>query len=139
MTNAATLIVRTAMRRYAVRRDDVQAIRLIGGAADLEAGDGRNPYIGVELGPLLDPNDRSTRSRRHALIVPLRRRFVALLVDHIETFQEQASIAALPALLAAQLRQPWAIGAVEIDTELLVQLDLRAVARTALAQRSDMG
>ena len=137
MASDLTVIVQTALRRYAVRRDDILEIKLVANPAGLPIADehGRT-CIAVELGPLLDPADQSTHTRRHALIVPLRRRLVALLTDRVESLQEHAGIEALPALLRAQLREPWAIGALLLGSDLIVQLDLRAVARTALALRS---
>ncbi len=138
MANHLTLIVQTARRRYAVSRDDVLDIRLVGGAGDLPLADDQGrACLGVELGPLLDPDDQSALRRRRALVVPLRRQLVALLADRVESFHEHARIEALPALLAARLRQPWATGALLLDTDLIVQLDLRAVARTALALQSN--
>jgi chemotaxis signal transduction protein len=134
MVSHLTLIVQTAQHRYAVRRDDVLDIKLVNGTADLHADDAQGrAYIGIELGPLLDPSDQSSLTRRRALVVPLRRRLVALLADRVESFHEHARIEALPALLAAQLRQPWATGAFVLDSDLIIQLDLRAVAHTALA------
>jgi hypothetical protein len=62
----------------------------------------------------------------------LRRRYIALLVDYVEDFFEQARSVPLPALMRAQLREPWATGALMLDDDLIVQLDLRAVARSAL-------
>ena len=126
------LIVQTALRRYAIRRDDVLEIKLVASVADLQACAQAGSCTGVELGPLLDPADRSTLARRRALVVPLQRRLVVLLADQVEVFQEHARIEALPALLAARLRQPWAIGALQLGADLVVQLDLYAVARTAL-------
>lgn len=137
MSSHLTLIVQTARRRYAVRRDEVQEIKLIAGAGDLPASDDQGrACVGVELGPLLDPDDCSALVRRRALFVPLRRGVVALLADRIESFHEYARIEALPDLLAARLRAPWATGALLLDSELIVHLDLRAVARTALALRA---
>ena len=137
MASPVMLIVRTTLRRYAVCRDDVLEIKLVTDVADLQIEDshGRSA-IGVELGSLLDPADRSALVRRRALVVPLRRRLVALLVDHVELLQEHATVEALPALLQEQLRQPWASGALLLDTDVIVQLDLRAVARAALASKS---
>jgi hypothetical protein len=133
MASDVLLIVRTALCRYAIRRDDVFEIKLIADPAELHAGRLFNrPCIGVELGPLLDPSDRSALNRRRALIVPLRRRYVALLVDYVETFLEHAATAPLPALLRERLLQPWAIGALALDDDLIVKLDLRAVARSAM-------
>src|SRR5262245_47130123 len=111
MADQLTLIVQTARRRYAVRRDDVLDIKIVAGATDLQADELGRAYVGVELGPLLDPADQSTHARRRALVVPLRRQLVALIADEVELFQEPIRIEALPPLLATQLRQPWAIGA----------------------------
>jgi len=134
MVGHLTLIVQTARHRYAVRRDDVLDIKLVTSAADLQTDDAQGrPYVGIELGPLLDPSDQSSLTRRRALVVPLHRQLVALLADKVESFHEHARIEALPALLAAQLRQPWAIGAFVLDSDLIIQLDLRAVAQTVLA------
>lgn len=137
MSSHLTLIVQTARRRYAVRRDEVQDIKLIAGAGDLPSDDQGRVCVGVELGPLLDPDDRSTLARHRALVVPLRRGLVALLADRVESFHENARIEALPDLLAARLHPPWATGALLLDSELIVQLDLRAVARSALDLRAD--
>jgi hypothetical protein len=137
MPNDVLLIVRTALRRYAVRRDDLLDIKLVAEPADLRAGGlfDRN-CVGVELGPLLDPADQSAKFRRRALIVPLRRRYIALLVDYVDSFLERAVCAPLPALLRARMRQPWAVGALALDDDLIVQIDLRAVARSALVNYS---
>jgi hypothetical protein len=133
MASDVLLVVRTAQCRYAVRYDDLFEVKLIADPADLRAGGLFNrPCIGVELGPLLDPLDQSTLTRRRALIVPLRRRYVALLVDYVETFLEHAANVPLPTLLRDRLQQPWAIGALAIDDDLIVKLDLRAVARSAM-------
>jgi hypothetical protein len=127
------LVVCTARRRYAVRRDDVLEIRLVAGASAMPNDERGRPYIGVELGALLDPADRSSLTRRHGLVVPLRRRKIALLADQVESFQEHLQAVALPELLGAQLSQPWAVGALMLDDDLIIQIDLRAVARSALA------
>lgn len=132
MTINLLMIVKTAQRRYAVRRDELIDVRMA------QPGDILHES-GFELGPLLDPADRSTLQRHRALIVPLRRRSVALLVDQIETFLEHADSQPLPALLHTRLRQPWAVGALALDDGLVVQLDLRAVARSALASLSNQG
>jgi hypothetical protein len=137
MANDVLLIVRTALRRYAIRRDDLFDIKLVVGPADLEAGGlFERPCVGIELGPLLDPYDQSTQARRRALIVPLRRRYIALLVDYVDGFLERAVCAPLPALLYQRLSQPWAVGALALEDDLVVQLDLRAVARSAMLNYS---
>jgi hypothetical protein len=136
MANNTTVIVRTALRRYAIQRDDVTEIRLIAGPVDLEAGYLGRPCQGVELGPLLDPADHSALRRRRALLVPMRRRYIALLVDYIDTFLDRTVCAPLPALLRERLREPWAVGALIIEDDVVVQLDLRAVARSVLSHKS---
>jgi hypothetical protein len=130
------LIVRTARRRYAVRRDDVIEIKLVANTAAMPRDERGRPYVGFELGPLLDPADCSELARRRALVVPLRRRKVALLADRVDSFQEHAQVVALPELLGGRLSQPWAVGALVLDGEVIVQIDLWAVARSALAGSS---
>jgi hypothetical protein len=138
MANDVLLIVRTALRRYAIRRDDLLDVKLVAGPADLQAGGlFDRPCVGIELGPLLDPADQSAQTRRRALIVPLRRRYIALLVDYVDSFLERVVCAPLPPLLHGRLRQPWAIGALTLDDDLIVQIDLRAIARSALLSYSD--
>jgi len=137
MASDVLLVVRTALSRYAVRHDDLFEVKLIADLSELRAGGLFNrPCIGVELGSLLDPSDQSMLTRR-ALIVPLRRRYVALLVDYVDTFLERAASVPLPALLRERLRQPWAIGALALDDDLIVKLDLRAVARSAMLSYAD--
>lgn len=128
------LIVCTARRRYAVRRTDVAEVRLVANTSTMPRDERGQPYIGVELGPLLDADDRSDLARRRALVVPLRRRKVALLADQVESFHEHAQVVALPELFSARLSQPWAIGVLLLGDEVIVQLDVRAVARSALAR-----
>lgn len=133
MASDVLLIVRTARCRYAVQHDDISEVKLIADPAELRAAGLYNrPCLDVELGPLLDPADQSTLVRRRALIVPLRRRYVALLVDYVDTFLERTAGVPLPTLLRERLQQPWAIGALTLDDELIVKLDLRAVARSAM-------
>jgi hypothetical protein len=128
------LIIRTARRRYAVRRDDVIDIRLVPDAANMPLDERGRPFIGVELGPLIDRDDRSSLRRRRALVVPMRRRKVALLADLVESFHEQIQPVRLPDLLGARLSLPWVVGALLLDDDVILQLDLRAVARSVLAQ-----
>jgi hypothetical protein len=131
------LIVRTARRRYAVRRDDVMEIKLVVDATAMPHDERGQPYVGFELGMLLDPADRSEMTRRRALVVPLRRRTIALLADRVDSFLEHIQTVALPGLLSARLSQPWAIGALVLDDEVIVQIDLHAIARSALARGSN--
>lgn len=137
MNFTTLLIMRTARHRYATLHSDIAEMRLVFDPAALEAeGAFDRPCMNVELGPLLDPADHSRQRRRHALFIPLRRRYVALLVDSVETFLEQSDASPLPALLHEQLGQPWAIGALCYEDQPVVQIDLRAVARSAMLQLS---
>ncbi len=140
MPSDVLLIVRTALCRYAVHHNDLFEVKLIADPAELRAGGLYNrPCLGVELGPLLDPSDQSKLIRRRALVVPLRRRYVALLVDYVDTFLERAASVPLPMLLRERLQQPWAIGALALDDDLIVKLDLRAVARSAMLNYTGEG
>ncbi len=135
MPSNVVLIVQTASRRYAVRNDDLLGIRSLT-AIDLAGSDKQgHAYFGVELGPFLDPNDLGARARWQALIIPMRRRYVALLIHAVETFLEHPHVEPLPELLRRHLQQPWATGAIVQESELIVQIDLRAVARSALITR----
>lgn len=137
MSTTVLMIVKTALRRYAVRRDDLVDVRIAQAGDMLHVeGSADRPYIGFELGPLLDPADCSSLKRHRALIVPLRRRYIALMVDYVETFLEHTDAIPLPALLRERLREPWAVGALILEDGLVVQLDLRAVARSALLAHS---
>jgi hypothetical protein len=136
MANTMLLIVKTALRRYAVRHDDLLDIKMVASAEQLSGDMFDRPVLGAELGALCDPADQSALVRRHALIVPLRRKYIALLVDSVETFLERAQSAPLPAILRERLSQPWAVGALSYEDELVVQLDIRAIARSVLLDRS---
>ncbi|MGQ9547662.1 MAG: chemotaxis protein CheW [Roseiflexus sp.] len=129
------LIIQTAQHRYIVRREDVATLRAITrGSNSQEEAD--PSLIAVELGSLIDPTDVSTLQRRHALIIPLRRRNIALLVDAVDTIVEHVDVQPLPTLLRECLREPWATGVLLIDGEPVVELDVRAIARSILLRRT---
>jgi hypothetical protein len=133
------VIVSTARRRYAIRREDVVGMQLVAGPADLEElGTPERPALPVELCELLEPEARSQPGRRHGLVVPIRRRPVVFLVDRVEGAAEDALVQPLPALIARRLEQPWALGALEHEGELVVLIDLRSLARSVMAQRSSL-
>lgn len=134
MSHCTVLLAQTARQRYAIKRDDVLSIELIGEEGPGQHFDARgNAYIGVELGALINPADRSMQKRQRALLVTLRRRVIALLVDHVELV-EVDKVVALPALIAERLQQPWSVAALMIEDTLVIQLDIRALARSALLQ-----
>ncbi|HNP71109.1 MAG TPA: hypothetical protein PLO33_15470 [Kouleothrix sp.] len=127
------LIVRTARHRYAVRHADLAGMKMLADPRVLDhSGFYGQPCLAAELGPLLGHADTGALQRRQALMVPLRRRYVALLVDAIETFIEHASAVPLPALLRERLRQPWATGALVLEAQPVVLIDVRAVARSVM-------
>jgi hypothetical protein len=102
------LLVHTALRQYAIRRDDLTMICVIAGQDDLDRiGNRDRPAIPISLGELLDPHDH-----------------------------EAPIVHPIPALIAKQLRDTWAIGVIEVNQVLTILLDLRAIARSILAQRS---
>lgn len=133
------VLVRTALRRYAVRREDVSDIRLLDGPGAPPADASGRPYVVFELGALLDPQDTEALRRPQALVVPLRRRNVALLVERVEEFLERPDVRPLPALVRGLLREPWVVGVLLVDDDLVLQLDLRALARTALTRETRRG
>ncbi|GAB4205070.1 MAG: hypothetical protein OHK0022_30780 [Roseiflexaceae bacterium] len=134
---SAILIASTAQRRYAFARGDVMSIRLASTEDGLAGLDERGqPFISVQLGPLLAAGDRSTLPRQRALVVPMRRRSIALLVDQVDQAPADARVLPLPELLRTRLAQPWATGVLVSEDALLVQLDLRAIVRSVLAAPS---
>lgn len=132
------LTVRTARHRYIVRRDQIVEIRMVSTAADLDQPDPRGrALVGHELGILLDPSDLQSSHRRHALIVPTRRRGVALLVDRIEDVSAGLSetIQRLSPLLESRLARSWFLGAVVYEEIPILVLDLRSIAQEVVMQR----
>jgi len=134
------LTIRSSTQRYVVRRDHVRELRLILNDDDLEQPDERGKaLICCELDNLLSGHQVYSVSRRHALIVHLRRRSVALLIDRIEdarpTGELEADIRPLPALLARRLARPWFLGVLVRDETPLLVLDLRQIAQDVLLQQ----
>lgn len=131
------MIVSTATRRYAVRRDDLTVMQVVASPADLYPLQSTDrPAIPVDLGELLDPADQSVSGRKHGLVVPMRRRPIVFLVERVEQSIEQPTIQPLPVLITRCFKQAWAVGVLHVDNELTILLDLRAIARSILAQRS---
>lgn len=129
------LTVITSRHRYIVRRDQFIELRLVTSSADLERPDERGKsIISGELAPLLDPLDVSQTSHRHAMVVPTRRRGIALLVDRIEDIHTATvdDVQRLPSLFARRLERPWFLGVVVEDQEPRLVLDLRQIAQDVL-------
>ena len=135
MANTMLLMVQTARRRYLVRQGDVHGIR----ATTSDMLTNSDTYVGVDLGALFDPADTSERSRHHGLFVPLRRKQVVFLVDHVDEVEVPQAPVELPSLLRSQLVQPWALGTLALHDELVVVIDLRAVARSVLSKSLMLG
>jgi chemotaxis signal transduction protein len=130
------VMISTATRRYAIRREDLTSMQVIATDQDLASlSTAERPAIPVDLGMLLDPADHSAPGRKHGLVVPLRRRPVVFLVERVEQSIEQPMIHPLPTLISRCLRDIWAIGALDFDDQLMILLDLRAIARSIMAQR----
>lgn len=129
------LTVRTTFYHYIVRRDHISEIRMITSLADVAHCDERGkPVVRCELGHLLDPTDLLISTRKQALIVPTRRRSVALLVDRVEDFSDASLevIQPLSSILAPRLARSWFIGTlIRNDTPFLI-LDVRQIAQDVL-------
>lgn len=131
------LTIRTALHRYVVHRTQVSQLLIIHSPADLEQVEEQGPaLVSDELGHLLDPRDVLHHSHCHAIVVPLRRRRVALLVERVEDIrmnkETPEEILPLPRLLAATLAHPWYLGVVVRDDTPLLVLDMRQIARHLL-------
>lgn len=133
------LTIRSSTQHYVVRRDHVRELRLILSEDDLERPDERGKaLLCCELDAVLSGHEAYSVSRRHAMIVHLRRRSVALLIDRIEearpTHEIEQTICPLPPLLARRLARPWFLGVLVRDEIPLLVLDLRQIAQDVLLQ-----
>jgi chemotaxis signal transduction protein len=126
------LTVQTVLHRYVVYRDQILELRIVDNIAELEQIDSRGrPMINRALGGLLDPRDTLNAKRCHALIVQLRRRSVALLVERVadlHTIEMPNLIQPLAPLIVQRLDHPWFLGAMVHNEEPLLVLDLRQIA-----------
>jgi chemotaxis signal transduction protein len=129
-TNDSTFLgVQAGRWRYAVAQEQVGHLALIDPAA-APAGPRGGPLICRELAALMGEASAVGPGRRHALMVALRRRSVALLVDHIDSLGDagRQAIQPLAPLLASSLARPWFLGAIVCGDEPLLLLDLRRIA-----------
>jgi hypothetical protein len=127
--DSTILTVRAGHQRYAIAQAQVDHLGMID-PADAPADQHGRPLICRELGPLLGGGGAPLAGRRHAITVSLRRRSVALLVDHIDSLGGAAppAIQPLSPLLARRLAWPCFLGAVVYNDEPLLLLDLRRIA-----------
>lgn len=134
MPNDTLLLVHTPRQRFVVPKSDVYTIQSVI-SAEVQAPQTQQ----IALGTLFHPADVSTQKRQHAMIVPLRRREIALLVDRIDMLTTRPQHYDLPALLCSRLQQPWSVAAWEIENQLVIQLDVRAIARSILVSSTRHG
>lgn len=129
------LTLQTHLHRYVASSDPAFQLRIVPAGAALPAHDAAGcPLVVAELGPLLNHNDSSALARRHALLVPLRRRSALLLFDAVgELASLGADVVPLPTLLAARLRHAWVRGVCSVGEDLLLVLDLHAIAQHVAA------
>lgn len=131
------LTIRTSQHSYIVRRDQIGELRLIVRDEDLQRSDERGrKVVSGELESFLNAQDIRSLGCRHALIVYMRRRSVALLVERIEDVVVDRSIAEvihpLPPLLRQHLARPWFLGVLIREETPLLVLDLRQIAQDLL-------
>lgn len=130
------LTVQTVLHRYVVCHDQIFELRIVNDVAELEQIDSRGrPMVSRTLGSLLDPSDTLRARRCHALIVQLRRRSVALLVERVENFhtiEMPNLVQPLAPLMAQRLEHTWFLGAMIHNEEPILVLDLPQIALEAL-------
>ncbi|EFO79743.1 hypothetical protein OSCT_2428 [Oscillochloris trichoides DG-6] len=114
---------------FGVVQSQVETVGLVDPADPPADMHGRS-LVCRELGPMLGTPPQPLPTRRHALIVALRRRSVALLIDRIDSLylENQPEIQMLAPLLAQRLARPWFLGAVIYQDAPLLLLDLRRIA-----------
>jgi chemotaxis signal transduction protein len=129
------LFVSTATHRYVVTRSQILEMRIITRQADIERPDERGkPITAHSLGPLLDPADKDVPRRHHALIIPTRRRGIALLVDRVQDVYQttEDDVQKLPPLFLRNIERPWFLGIFLYEEEPFLVLDLRQIAQNIL-------
>jgi chemotaxis signal transduction protein len=126
---SAILGVWAGKRRYAIAQGQVDHLGLLDRAGAPTDQRGR-PLICRELGALFGEAETAGLGRRPAITVSLRRRSVAILVDHIDSLGDGELLETHPLspLIARRLRLPWFLGAVIYQDEPLLLLDLRRIA-----------
>ena len=127
------LLIRIAHQRYAVAAHDLAGVQRIAPAdtADSLHTSDLAP-LSCELSALL-ATGQEVQPGRHALLVPLAGEIVALLVTEVEDLVESATALALPPLLRHNMRQSWSSGVLWYGEEIVVILDARAIASSALS------
>jgi chemotaxis signal transduction protein len=134
------LLVHTATHTYVARREQIHRLHLVSYELELATTDERGrPIVPSDLGPLLDAEDMGSDGRAHALIVQLRRRSVAFLVERVDDLRIEAPLTELlhplPPLLARRLARPWFMGVLLWHDEPCLVLDLRQIAQDVIFNR----
>jgi len=116
-------------QRYAIAQAQVDHLGLVDpreAPTDLRG----NVLICRELGALLGADQSATIGRRSAITIRLRRRSIALMIDHVDSLGDagQLKIQPLSALLTRRLARPWFLGAIVYQDAPILLLDLRRIA-----------
>ncbi|MBX0326764.1 chemotaxis protein CheW [Oscillochloris sp. ZM17-4] len=127
--DSTILGVDVGRRRYAITPAQIDHLGMLDPDGDPTDQRGR-PLICRDLGGLLGDAAPPAARRQHAITVSLRRRSVALLIDHIDSLDSEGPLAVQPLspLLSRRLAWPWFLGAVVYRGEPLLLLDLRRIA-----------
>lgn len=134
MADETLLLVHTPRQRFLASNADIYTIR-----AGLVEQEPAPNVVQIGLGAFFDPADVSMLKRQHGMVVPLRRKEITFLVDRIDLLEIRPQRYELPPLLVSRLRAPWALGAFAIDDQLVVHLDMRALARSVLSAKPSHG
>lgn len=135
--SALILTFQTCQQRYALRHHQEIELRYVSARDVLNDTDSRGrPLLSADLCTLLDPADREVWLRRCALVVPLRRRSVALRCNALNELNDvvETSFKPLPPLLVQRLPHTWFSGLYLQDAEPMLLLDLRQIAMHILRQ-----
>ncbi len=122
------LEVLAAGRRYYVPCAHIDGLELLRPNTPPAHDKRGRPRVVRSLAPLLCPSDPLGPAPQQALVVRLRRRSVALLVDRVEQLAHDLAVQPLGPLLARSPAAPWVLGAVATDLAPILVLDLRRIA-----------
>lgn len=126
--SAPSLLIelRAGGHRYFAPHDQVASLTMFDPGAPPAHDERGVPLVARSLAELLGPP--TLGQARQALIVRLRRRAVALLVERVERLADDLPVQQLPTLLRRRLTAPWVLGVVAADEAPILVLDLRRIA-----------
>ena len=122
------LEVRAVGRRYYVPCAHIDGLELLRPDAPSAHDERGRPCLVRGFASLLWPFEALSSPPQQALVVRLRRRSVALLVDRVEQLSHDLTVQPLGPLFAHSLAAPWVLGAVATDLASILVLDLRRIA-----------